>query len=84
MTRLPAAIAFLILFASTASAQALTNASLTGKYFFRHLLINANAAGAIVEMRTAYGAITFNGAGAYTYTGSQIIDRKSTRLNSSH
>ena len=24
-------------------------------------------------MRTAYGAITFNGVGAYTYTGSQII-----------
>jgi len=73
MTRLAAAIALLILSTSAMSAQALTNASLTGKYYFRHLLINANAAGAITEMRTAYGAITFNGSGAYNYTGSQIV-----------
>jgi len=36
-------------------------------------MILANTAGSVSEMRTAYGAITFDGAGTYTLTGSQII-----------
>jgi len=71
MNRIIAALFFLS--AGTVFSPSLTNASLSGKYFFRHLMILANTAGSVSEMRTAYGAITFNGAGAYTYTGSQII-----------
>lgn len=71
MKRLLAALFFLS--AGSAFSQSLTNGSLNGKYFFRHLMILGNNAGSVSEMRTAYGAITFNGAGAYTFTGSQIV-----------
>lgn len=71
MIRLVAALCFLT--AGSAFAQSFSNASLNGKYFFRHLMILGNTAGSVSEIRTAYGAITFNGAGAYSYTGSQII-----------
>lgn len=57
----------------TAAAQPFSNTSLTGKYFFRHLQLLATPTGAITEMRTAYGAITFSGTGTYSLTGSQII-----------
>ncbi|MFN0106244.1 MAG: hypothetical protein ACKV2U_29655 [Bryobacteraceae bacterium] len=66
-------VALLFLSAGSVCSQSFSNASLNGKYFFRHLLIVANTAGAVSEMRTAYGTITFNGSGAYSYTGSQII-----------
>ena len=71
MNRIIAALFFLS--AGSAFSQSLSNGSLNGKFFFRHLMILANTAGSVSEMRTAYGAITFNGAGAYTFTGSQII-----------
>lgn len=58
MNRLIAALLFLT--AGSAFSQ---------KYFFRHLMIP----GSVSEIRTAYGEITLNGAGAYTVTGSQII-----------
>ncbi|MBM3766063.1 MAG: hypothetical protein FJW32_11785 [Acidobacteria bacterium] len=63
----------LLLSAGWLFSQSLTNTSLNGAYFFRHVLIIGNTAGAVSEMRTAYGTITFNGAGSYTLTGSQII-----------
>lgn len=46
---------------------------MNGAYFFRHLMIVASPTGGIAEMRTAYGQITFNGAGGYNYNGSQIV-----------
>ncbi len=71
MNRIIAAL--FLLSAGSSFSQSLSNTSLNGKYFFRNLMILANTAGSVTEMRTAYGAITFNGSGAYTYTGSQII-----------
>jgi uncharacterized protein (TIGR03437 family) len=65
--------ALLFLSAGVAFSQSFSNGSLNGKYFFRHLMILGNTAGSVSEIRTAYGTITFNGAGAYTYTGSQIV-----------
>lgn len=73
MNRIIIAALFFFLSAAGAFSQSLSNGSLNGKYFFRHLTILANASGSISEMRTAYGAIVFNGNGAYTYTASQII-----------
>ena len=72
MQRIQIAALFLI---STAGlfSQSLSNSSLNGKYFFRHLMLLTNSAGAATEVRTAYGSITFSGSGAYSYTGSQII-----------
>lgn len=67
------AAALFLLSAAIASCQSFSNSSLTGKYFFRHMMILANTSGAVSEMRTAYGAITFSGSGTYSLTGSQII-----------
>ena len=71
--KLAAAVVISFLSASGAFSQSLSNGSLNGKYFFRHLLIEATGSGAIAGMRTAYGAITFDGSGAYTCAGSQIV-----------
>jgi uncharacterized protein (TIGR03437 family) len=71
MIRIVAAL--FLLSAGSVYSQSLSNGSLNGKYFFRHLMILGNTAGSVSEIRTAYGSITFNGAGAYTFTGSQII-----------
>ena len=65
--------ALFILSAVEIFSQSFSNSSLNGKYFFRHVMILGNSAGAVSEMRTAYGAITFSGTGTYTLTGSQII-----------
>ena len=56
-----------------AGAQSLDNKSLTGKYFARHLMLATDASGAITDARTLYGAFTFDGAGGYTFQGSQIL-----------
>lgn len=58
----------LLLFAGTASPQTLNNASLTGKYYFAQLLVTA-AQGSATAAQNLSGSITFNGQGAYTYTG---------------
>ena len=54
-------------------AQAPSNTTLNGKYFARHLLLTTSAAGTLGEMRTFYGSLTFNGAGGYSFVGSQIV-----------
>jgi uncharacterized protein (TIGR03437 family) len=54
-------------------AQGLSNNSLNGRYFFRHLQIVATQPGAIDEARTLAGAINFNGSGAYTINGQLTI-----------
>ena len=54
-------------------AQTPSNTTLNGKYFARHLLMTTTAAGAVGEMRTFYGSVTFNGVGGYSFLGSQIV-----------
>lgn len=65
--RLRAALA-LLLFAGIALPQTLNNASLTGKYYFAHLLVTASQ-GSATSAQSLSGSMTFNGQGAYTYTG---------------
>jgi len=55
-----------------AAADTLDNRSLTGKYWVRHVLI-AGSGGAITETRSFLGSFTFNGSGAFTYQGQQVL-----------
>lgn len=49
--------------------QSVTNASLTGKYGVRYLLVGGTAAGQISEARSLSAVFTFDGAGGYTFAG---------------
>jgi hypothetical protein len=51
------------------SAQTLDNKSLSGKYFFRELLLASDTA----EARTLWGTLTFDGNGNFTYQAQQLI-----------
>ncbi|HLG99246.1 MAG TPA: IPT/TIG domain-containing protein [Bryobacteraceae bacterium] len=46
------------------AAQSFSNASLTGKYGFRELVLNAGT----TQVQTLLGTITFDGKGAYSYS----------------
>ena len=65
--RIVAALGALAL-AAAAPAQTLNNASLTGKYYFAQLLTTASQ-GSVTDAQNVSGSITFNGAGAFTFTG---------------
>jgi uncharacterized protein (TIGR03437 family) len=55
-------------FAGAVSAQVLNNASLNGKYYVAHLLVTASG-GSATAAQNFSGSITFNGAGAFSFTG---------------
>ena len=52
-----------------ASAQGFDNSSLSGKYYFVHLLASVNAGGRATDARNLGGSITFDGNGGYTFQG---------------
>ncbi len=52
------------------AAQVPGNSSLTGKYWFRELQVNADNANNVTQVTALAGSITFDGAGKFTYTGS--------------
>ncbi|MDE3198987.1 MAG: IPT/TIG domain-containing protein [Acidobacteriota bacterium] len=54
-------------------AQVLTNASLAGKYFARHLQFTTDASNTVTDARSILGAITFDGKGNYLFSGQQTI-----------
>jgi uncharacterized protein (TIGR03437 family) len=56
-------------------AQILGNQMLSGKYYFRHVLLGTAAASPVrlTDPRTLTGTITFDGAGRYTFSGQQIM-----------
>ena len=54
-------------------SQTLDNRSLAGKYFFRHLQLTVSGPGAIQSSRSLTGSATFDGNGAFTFTGQQVI-----------
>src|ERR1017187_9804618 len=58
----------------SSAAQTLNNQSLSGKYYFRHVSLGIVGAspGSLADPRTPMGAITFDGAGHYTYVGQQL------------
>ncbi len=70
--------AVLLLALSGALAQAqtpgYTNASVSGNFFFRLMQFTTNTSSVFTDARSAFGTITFNGAGQYTINAIQTID----------
>ena len=56
-----------------ANAQTLTTASLTGRYFVRHVEFTTDATNNVTDARSIVGAITFSGTGSYGFIGQQVI-----------
>jgi len=54
-------------------AQTLSNQSLSGKYFFRHVSLGMDAAGNLPDPRSLIGSITFDGSGHYSYIGQMVV-----------
>lgn len=58
--------------AITGFAQVSSNASLTGSYNFRHVLL-VSSGNTVSETRTSFGTLTFDGSGGFTYLGQQLV-----------
>jgi uncharacterized protein (TIGR03437 family) len=59
--------------AAIANAQVSSNQSLTGKYYFRQLLLITDGTANITDTRTAAGTLTFDGNGNVSMTGQQLV-----------
>jgi hypothetical protein len=57
----------------SAPAQVLSNASLSGKYFVRHLEFTTGSANNVTDVRSIIGVITFDGAGHYSLNSRQTV-----------
>ncbi|MBI2815949.1 MAG: hypothetical protein HYX72_03320 [Acidobacteria bacterium] len=60
-----------ILLPIAAAAQTLDNKSLSGKYYFRHVLFEST--GPTLLASSAYGSINFDGQGKFTFQGQQAV-----------
>lgn len=56
-----------------AGAQTISTATLTGKYFARHVQFTTDVSNNVTDARSIVGTVTFNGAGQYGFTGQQVI-----------
>jgi uncharacterized protein (TIGR03437 family) len=59
--------------ASLAQAQLLSNATLSGKYFVRHVQISTDINNTPTDERSLIGSLTFDGKGGYSFSGQQVI-----------
>src|SRR5580692_8207751 len=57
----------------TATAQVSNNASLTGKYYFRQVLLITDGTANVTDTRSAFGSLSFDGKGGMTISGQQLI-----------
>jgi uncharacterized protein (TIGR03437 family) len=57
----------------TAWAQVSDNTSLSGKYYFRQVLLVADASVNVTDTRTGFGSLTFDGKGGFTISGQQLV-----------
>jgi len=63
-----------LLFPICIPAQTLSNTSLSGKYFVRHVQFTTNASNGVTDARSIVGSLIFApGPGTYTLTGQQVI-----------
>lgn len=62
-----------VLSALPSAAQTLSDQSLSGKFFFRHVSLGTDAFGNLTDPRSLLGAMIFDGAGNYTFTGQQVV-----------
>jgi uncharacterized protein (TIGR03437 family) len=56
-----------------ASAQVSDNTSLSGKYFFRHVLLVTDGTANVIDTRTGFGRITFDGKGGFSVVGQLLV-----------
>ncbi len=56
-----------------ALAQVSDNTSLSGKYYFRHVLLAADASANVTDTRSGFGTLTFDGKGGFTVSGQQLV-----------
>src|SRR5579864_2588946 len=72
-----------LLFASAllgvAQAQTYNNATLNAKYYFRELYFSTDATGNPTDVRSASGAMLFDGKGGYTIIATQNIGTGNTQ-----
>ena len=77
MTFMPArsylVVSLMMLTGALASAQLFSNASLTGKYFARHIEFTTDANNNVTDARSIIGSVTFDGAGNYSFNGQQVV-----------
>ena len=60
--------------AGIAAAQVSTNASLSGQYYFRQVLLVTDSGGTnVVDTRSGWGTLNFDGNGAFTISGQQLV-----------
>ncbi|MDP9053482.1 MAG: hypothetical protein M3N93_04160, partial [Acidobacteriota bacterium] len=64
------------IFSGTASAQSLNDATLSGRYFLRHIQFSANYLDSVTDARSITGVITFDGSGNYSFTGRQVLGQQ--------
>jgi len=61
------------LFAAWALAQVSNNQSLTGRYYFRHVLLVTDGSTNVTDTRSAGGTLTFDGNGNFTVSAQQLV-----------
>ena len=62
-------VGFLLLVTAGLMGQTLNNQTLSGKYFFRHLLLVTDNSGNIADIRSLWGAMQFGGNGSFSFSG---------------
>jgi uncharacterized protein (TIGR03437 family) len=64
----------MLAFAGITPAQVSNNASLTGQYYFRQVLLITDSSGInVVDTRSGWGTLNFDGSGAFTINGQQLV-----------
>jgi uncharacterized protein (TIGR03437 family) len=67
------AVVLLVILVSAASAQVFSSATISGKYFARHIEFTTSSTNTVTDARSVIGVMTFNGSGNYSFTGQQVI-----------
>ena len=66
-------VAFFLFVAAPLAAQIPSNASLNGKYWFRHLQVATGNSADLADIRSALGTLVFSGSGQFTFAAQQTI-----------
>jgi len=70
----PRYLIMMLAFAGITLAQVSNNASLTGQYYFRQVLLVTDSSGTnVVDTRSGWGTLNFDGNGAFTINGQQLV-----------
>jgi uncharacterized protein (TIGR03437 family) len=70
----PRYLIMMLALAGITLAQVSTNASLSGQYYFRQVLLVTDSSGTnVVDTRSGWGTLNFDGSGAFTMNGQQLV-----------